>query len=115
MQAARSKTIALIAAIVFICKETLRNPVSEVFPFEFLHENKLFSLGSLHLKSLGHMDMVANINPLLDLISEQFLFFSAGNFLAGFVVEYRVLVSENGVGWRVKSVERIFLEQRAVC
>ncbi len=61
------------------------------------------------------MDMVPNIDPLFNLISEQFLFFSAGNFLASFMVEDWVFLSENGVGGGVQSEEWIFLEQGAIC
>lgn len=77
-----------VEVLVFVGKESLRNPVSEVFSFQSFHKYQLFALGGLHLECLGDMDMVADVNPLFDLIFQKLLFVPAGNFLVGFVVKH---------------------------
>ncbi len=77
-----------VKVLVLISEESLRNPVSKVFAFDPFHEDQLFALCALHLEGLGNMNVVADIDPLFNLVFQELLFVSAGYFLVGFVVKH---------------------------
>ena len=71
-------------------------------------------MGLLDFEGLGHVNVVADLNPVLYPILYDLLFLLTGHLPMLLQSQNRVLLLQHGVGRRIQAIKGVLLEWRAV-